>query len=326
MDYENKFDHQEPHYFLKRKDILSVLDDFSLNHIRDIEYLSGGYSNINVKFSTKDKQPLVLRISNKSQRQFETEIAILKAVKNKIIVPTVYDYKINHSLLNRHVAILEFLPGTPLNTVEASLAPEDIKIIAQQLGKILAEIHKFSFDKSGFLGKKFNVVDPFISFHESCYNYFENYLENKLLIQRIGVEELQRLRSLILKNDSKIRKLTNVSSLVHSDFNQKNILVDKRSKKWEITGILDWEFSFSGSPLIDFGNFFRFEREMHKDYKPVLIKSYRQHDGCLKLDWQQSAKILDLLSLLEFLTRKGNYPKTFTTAKTAISSTISDLL
>ena len=35
--------------------------------------------------------------------------------------------------------------------------------------------------------------------------------------------------------------------LVHSDFNPKNILVD--SDTLEVTGLLDWEFAHSGSPL-----------------------------------------------------------------------------
>jgi aminoglycoside phosphotransferase (APT) family kinase protein len=45
-------------------------------------------------------------------------------------------------------------------------------------------------------------------------------------------------------------------SLVHSDFNPKNLLVDPETAR--ITGLIDWEFAHAGSPYADLGNLLRF--------------------------------------------------------------------
>jgi aminoglycoside phosphotransferase (APT) family kinase protein len=48
-------------------------------------------------------------------------------------------------------------------------------------------------------------------------------------------------------------------SLVHSDLNPKNVLVDPATL--QVTGVLDWEFAHAGHPATDLGNLLRFDRE-----------------------------------------------------------------
>lgn len=49
--------------------------------------------------------------------------------------------------------------------------------------------------------------------------------------------------------------------LVHGDFNPANILLDQINGSWVVTGILDWEFAFSGSYLGDVANMLRYVRK-----------------------------------------------------------------
>ncbi|MFC6101525.1 phosphotransferase family protein [Olivibacter domesticus] len=98
--------------------------------------------------------------------------------------------------------------------------------------------------------------------------------------------------------------MQNGASLVHSDVNQKNILVHKYGWKWQVSGILDWEYAFSGSPLVDFGNFFRFEDEMPA-YQKHLVAAYLEQGGVLESNWQYKARVLYLLSMTEFLHGKA---------------------
>lgn len=58
--------------------------------------------------------------------------------------------------------------------------------------------------------------------------------------------------------------------LVHADFDPANILVDKINGSWCVSGILDWEFSFSGSVLCDVANMLRYAHEM----PPASYQSY----------------------------------------------------
>src|SRR5690606_29049021 len=48
------------------------------------------------------------------------------------------------------------------------------------------------------------------------------------------------------------------TSLVHSDLNPKNVLVDPATL--EVAALVDWEFAHSGSPYADLGNLVRFDR------------------------------------------------------------------
>ena len=48
------------------------------------------------------------------------------------------------------------------------------------------------------------------------------------------------------------------ASLVHSDLNPKNLLLDPDTLA--VTGVLDWEFAHSGHPFTDLGNVLRFDR------------------------------------------------------------------
>lgn len=85
---------------------------------------------------------------------------------------------------------------------------------------------------------------------------------------------------------------------------------------------MDWEFAYSGCPLGDFGNFFRYENEMSPCYKESFVESYKKNGGEIVKNWQEQARFLDLLPMFQFLTRPGDYPKTFRTAISVIQNTI----
>jgi len=48
-----------------------------------------------------------------------------------------------------------------------------------------------------------------------------------------------------------IRELYQDKVLVHGDFSNRNIIVKREGHGWVVTGFLDWESAFSGSPLWD---------------------------------------------------------------------------
>lgn len=326
MDFTSKFDYQESGTCFDGIILRQVIDDLSAplaGRVDDIQPLSGGYRNTNLKIIPSNGEPFVLRISNNPLQQFEAEISVLKALKPRVPVPAVYACRLNHPALNGHVALLEYLPGTLLSTAEDSLNTAEIRAIARNLGQILAIIHSFTFRQSGFLGKGFRVAEPFPDFFQGYDAYLQKYLENRLLAQRLPPAWLKALKALADSRQETIKNLTRTTSLVHSDFNQKNILVNKQQGRWEVTGILDWEFAFSGCPLIDPANFFRFEEEMPEGYREAFTEAYRENGGCLEANWRQTARFLDLLAMLEFLTRKGEYPKTFATTRAVIKKTLS---
>lgn len=325
MDFLKKFDHREPDIFFSQEKIFAVIRDIEiLPRITGIEKLTDGFSHVNYRLSADDGRDFVLRISGKSKREFESEISILGKVADLIPVPKVLYAQVENIDIGRHIAIQEFVPGRLLSHVEEELRPREIEQIAKHLGVILAKIHSIKFESAGFLGGNFSVVEPFQSFKEGYFGYMNLCLASELVAKNLAPDLLVRLKKYVVQNSSISDELAQTSNLTHSDFNQKNILVDRHEGVWRVTSILDWEFSFSGCPLIDFGNFFRFEDEMSSHYRTPLEVAYRGAGGTLVDDWRKQARYLDILSMLQFLNRESKYPNTFRTANSVIERTIRD--
>ena len=67
--------------------------------------------------------------------------------------------------------------------------------------------------------------------------------------------------------------------------------------------MLDWEFAFSGSPLVDIGNMLRFRDEHPPGFGDGFIGGYRDAGGPLPPDWREVSEALDLYALADLLTR-----------------------
>jgi len=140
--------------------------------------------------------------------------------------------------------------------------------------------------------------------------------------QRVSPDETKRLLEFIVTNADIIKPVENETCLVHSDCNQKNILAARKRNRWMVSGVLDWEFAFSGSPLMDFGNFFRFENEMPCGYSPALTDAYTKAGGKLPPTWRKISKFLDLINMVMFLSDENERPKAFATARQVILKTL----
>jgi thiamine kinase-like enzyme len=111
--------------------------------------------------------------------------------------------------------------------------------------------------------------------------------------------------------------------LCHSDFNQKNILIRRNADgRHELAAVLDWEFAFSGSGVIDIGNLLRFEHESPAVESSRFADAYRAAGGHLDKAWREQALFADLLAQCAFLIHSEELPNTFRTAIGVIDRTL----
>jgi len=94
------------------------------------------------------------------------------------------------------------------------------------------------------------------------------------------------------------------TSLVHSDLNPKNLLLDPTSQA--VTGVLDWEFTHSGHPFTDLGNVARFDRE--SSYLAGVLEAWEARHGTPPDDALDLARAADLLALIDLAARSGSNP------------------
>jgi Ser/Thr protein kinase RdoA (MazF antagonist) len=110
--------------------------------------------------------------------------------------------------------------------------------------------------------------------------------------------------------------------LIHCDYNLKNILIRKAGSVWKVAGVLDWEFAMAGFPLVDIGNFLRFEDELPPGFSDAFIKGYLSNSIGLPGNWREVARLLDLAAMVNFLDSEEETPKSFRTAVSVIAKTI----
>jgi aminoglycoside phosphotransferase (APT) family kinase protein len=92
--------------------------------------------------------------------------------------------------------------------------------------------------------------------------------------------------------------------LVHSDLNPKNVLVDPAT--YELTAVLDWEFTHAGHPWTDVGNLLRFERD--PAYVDAVLEAWTTLRGGSADALLDGARAADLWALVDLASRAGSNP------------------
>jgi len=88
------------------------------------------------------------------------------------------------------------------------------------------------------------------------------------------------------------------------------------------SAVLDWEFAFSGSPAVDFGNLLRPPLGQGREFTAALAAAYLEAGGWLPPDWQAIARLADLYAWVDFLSRPAASPALVEDARRMIRETI----
>ena len=276
------------------------LQYFDQGHLSSFEILTNGAANTSYKILW-DNKPYILRFYVRNPSYSKIDATIHTFIKDSVPVPELLYADITAQPYP--FAIFEFVHGIHLHDIkDKTLAPK----ISYELGKNLALMHKNRFPQAGFFGQNLSVD---IIFEEGSSPYYEHIIEiftNKSLAwQRIGDDKAKQLMTFIQENKSAFPTVVDGGCLVHSDYKPVNLL-------WfdEKVTVLDWEFTHSGHPLIDFAVIQRHFDKFPSDIKN-LEKGYREFGGVLKHDWLKRAQVTDLINLLQLLNSKEERPQLF---------------
>ena len=159
------------------------------------------------------------------------------------------------------------MPGISLRDLLLGDAPHDLNAIMSEVGMILSKTTAHEFPKAGFLNKDLEVVSydssDVIKFAQDCLN-------DKTVLSVLSPEMIDEIKKAI-KQYAYLFPTDGEKHLVHGDFDPANILVDKINDSWVVTGILDWEFAFSGSCLWDVANMLRYAHRMPPEFQSSFI-------------------------------------------------------
>ncbi len=287
-----------------------------------LERLSGGYANT-VYRAHAGGGTAIIRLVHKGATAAQTEAAVLERVAGVVPAPRVLTADWASPETGGAIVLLEDLAGLPLAVIEDHLSPEEVTRIGWDLGASLAALHEVRFDGCGFFAPDLRFAQRLEPFRQSWLDYMRDCLNTERVRARLGAGRHQRLTELVEAGAAVLAVLRPLGCLVHSDFNQKNLLVAEQNGRWRLSGIVDWEFAHAGAGVTDFGNLLRFEPDQ-PPYRSGLIQSYRAAGGDPGTDWARQARFLDLAAMLSFLAAPDDRPRTIRTACTVIDRTLTD--
>jgi len=290
-------------------DAREAIQGFLSAHCK-VEPLPGGLSNANFLIQQLDKK-YVLRFFCRDSSSGDRESALLKFLESKIsFSPRLH----NFSKGRFDVALLGYCEGVPL----ANLLNQATPLTFFAVGEALRKIHDIKFSEAGFVDARGSIEHRFSNFCETAKNFLLEPLSG-IAGKRLGAELCEKIKEVANVHWHSVSENFSGPVLTHGDFNPKNILLSGDINSPSIS-VIDWEFAISGHPMIDFGNFFRFESE---DYPLFARKEFLNGYG-LKLQdhWWNAALLLDLTSMIFFLNNRRTQPRTFENAIKVVRSTV----
>jgi aminoglycoside phosphotransferase (APT) family kinase protein len=328
MDFKAKFD-QRPSSppNLAHEILLEAASQFSSSPLCSSAVLNGGFSTTNILLEFADGDRCVLRISSQHERlQMEADLLdYLSHQAPEVPVPKVLWRASEHFPGGLRAFGMRYVEGHLLANIEDGLSTAACRNICEQLALAAARIHDLHFAQCGLLGPGPKVMEPFTSYAAGTVGFMQSCLDNANLQRRAGADRCHRLhRCLTHRPDLQEPSVTH--QLCHSDFNQKNFLIRRNlNGRHQLAAVLDWEFAFSGSSVIDIGNLLRFEHESPAVDSAWFADAYRAAGGHLDTAWREQAFFADLLAQCAFLINPEELPNTFRTAIGIIDRTLAVL-
>lgn len=268
--------------------------------VASAQLLTTGYCNTNYKVTLDGLQDsVVLRLYVRDQNACQKDIDIFQLVHEHVPVPELLYADSSGTQFGIPYAIHTWIDGTLLSEILVSDRHTDMAQAAYAVGTTLASIGTYTFPCAGFFGPGLSIAQPF---HDNTYlEVIEQFLFQELTGQRLGPGLTDRLWKFVNENASLLEAIKDDAALVHSDYKGINILMRRNPNGWQTAGVLDWEFAFASSPLNDIANILRYEHLYPTSFAQQFIQGFLTHGGSLPPGWRKIAKLLDLISLCDFL-------------------------
>ncbi len=300
MTFKQHWEKSEVHHTLPEGLIEGIVEHVCpFKKLLSQKLISGGCANLNIKIHLEgDEAPLLVRLYLRDKDATYREQNLGCLLKETIPLPQVYhvgDYR------GYRFALINFIEGIPLRNLLLSKEHHEMGTLMNTVGELLGKISHHTFPASGFFDKDLTISEPFSS-KNLLTEFVQKCLQNQHVISQINPEIRLKITS-CFDSYSSFLPDPHDKNLVHGDFDPANILVSKSGEDWSVTGILDWEFSFSGSTLWDVANMLRYAHEMPPLFEEAFLNGLKKTGIFLPLHWRRTISLLNLSSLLDSLVR-----------------------
>lgn len=229
----------------------------------------------------------------------EIHEALHRLVRGLVPVPDVLEVRRSDPALGTPALLVtEFVEGVRGDLLLPDLDEAGQGMLGRGLGEIAGTLAGMPFLTAGTFADSDLRIDPFTP---DLTEWVESHAERLAW----SPADLEGLREVAAGAQDLLDTVVRVS-LVHSDLNPKNLIVDPETLR--VRAVLDWEFAHANTPVLDIGNLLRFERR--PAYVEGVLAGYRasgvpegRRDDLLDL-----ARSADLAALVELASRKDANP------------------
>jgi aminoglycoside phosphotransferase (APT) family kinase protein len=285
---------------------------------RVVQYsvLSGGLGNTNLLVEAEPlASPVVLRLYTRDPsacRREESVLALVRTTDSTCPVPeTLYCDPDSSVLDGVPYAITTYLPGELLQDVLERATSAERHDLGASIGRALACLSRFTFDACGSLRSDLTLDQVWGPPHELIPREVHSALYGGRAGTRLDAATRDRIWSLIETESERLTPLASLNVLVHGDFKPANLLVRRGEEgRWQVSGVLDWEFACAGHPLFDIATLLRGLDLQGDPFSSAAVAELQEEaGGDVPEDWRAVIRLLDVCALCQLLDRSQDRPQ-----------------
>jgi len=219
-----------------------------IDEIKEIVRFTVGYSNLTYSLKTDNKEYVLRRppvgANIKSAHDMEREFRVLSSLKPHYHkVPTPIIYCESTEIIGAPFYVMEKLSGTILrahNAPKMNIPAETMRKLSASLVDNLVALHTLDIKTTGLdqLGKPEGYVQRQV----------DGWTKRYYAAETDTIETLDAIAKWMEQNLPRNQS----PAFLHNDYKHDNIILDDADLS-HIVGVLDWEMSTVGDPLMDLG-------------------------------------------------------------------------
>jgi len=271
--------------------------------ITSVERVDGGLTNTIHKVTLEDGETLGIKHYAGGRDWFETELTTLTLLHGTVPVPEVVQANVE-----RMVIAYRWIDGITLHDLRKQGQLNAFASLAEPLGRVCAWISNT------------DATAPFelAPILEQTYRQ----LTSGRARRRIGPPLADALRKVMEAAEPQMAYGS--VCLSHGDLGHRNILVFQAGDRWRINGVIDWETTTTGSPLVDIGSLFRYSRRYDQKFCDAFHRGYVDGGGTLPDGWLMTSRLLDATWLVDMLDDEQEHPQVFADCVRLVANLVSE--
>ncbi len=251
-----------------------LLPAFPEARVVGLSQLPGGF--VNRLYLVDLEQPttrVVLKIylqdSVKQKPEKETSVLRLVASEAGVPVPHVIHFDPERRLIPRPYAIHTWVPGEPLARLLPAMDDWDLETVGYEMGRYAAKMHQVAAPRFG----EFFISDPLASPDEAEYvrarveRWLHSIQAHSLLPHHVEHRVRQQFDAALC-----LRRWP--PCLVHGDYHEANIHVERGAVSFHVTGVFDFEHAQAWSPEWDLVKLYGYAFDTHPGLSIGFLKGY----------------------------------------------------